>query len=173
MLLLAEVAEVTDTDVADGCVVVIAVDVLGGDAIAVQAVVDEGADLVVVAYAAATLDDSAAGVGGARDEMCELEVDLRGLVHDKFGIALEAEIVHLCHLLGQVLADVFVERELFDGDLSEGRYQLGVLAVCIHVECAEDGPALLELEGDECDDVEGCVVDSTMADRQAGSDADW
>ena len=40
----------------------------------------------------------------------------------------------------------------------------------IDVESTEDSPALLELVGDEGDDVEGSVVDSTEADGNAGSD---
>ena len=41
------------------------------------------------------------------------------------------------------------------------------------MECTEDSPALLELEGDEGDDVEGCVVDSAEANGDAGSDTLW
>ena len=99
----------TDTDVAYRSVANL---VLGGNAIGGNRVVDVRADVVAIAYATTILYDGAVGVGGARDELDELKVNLSGLVHDGFGIALKAEVVHLGNLLLQVLTDVFIQSQL-------------------------------------------------------------
>ena len=124
--------------------------------------------MVAVAYALAILYDGAVRVGGAGDELGELQVNLGGLIHDDLGVALETEVVHLGNLLGQVLTDVLVESQLYNVNLCKRRLELVVLAVSVDVESAELCPSLLELVGDEGDDVESGLSDSTTADGYAG-----
>ena len=118
--LLVQVAEVTDGDVAH-CLLVVtfAHEVLGSHTVGVDGVVNERADVIAVAYALAILHDGSVAVGGAGDELRELQVNLSGLVHDELRVALKSQVVHLGNLLGEVLADVIVERELFDVHLCE------------------------------------------------------
>ena len=154
----------TDTDVTVGSV-------LGGCAVAGNSIVDVRRYLVAVAYALAVLYDGAVRVGSAGDELGELQVNLSCLVHDDFGVALEALVIEVGNLLGEVLTDVLVKSELLNVNLCEGRLQLVVLAVCIDMESAEHCPALLELEHQEADDVECGLSVSATADGDRGANA--
>ena len=154
----------TDTDVAVG-------GVLGGDTVGSDGVVDVRRYLVAVAYALAILHDGAVAVGGAWDEFGELQVNLSGLVHDDFGVALETKVVHLGNLRGQVFTDVLVQSQLLDGHGSEWADDVAVVTVSVNVESAEHSPALSELEGQEADDVECGLSHGTTADGNTGADA--